>query len=115
MLQKLLNLVKCVCVFQYTCDILFKLYICSMCYYSKFILVGGFKKKSTAQPCPHTNQYAWIREHPGSNHSQSLMACNFAALWPTDPKFSALKDLNPFKTVYKIQEASSILKVGFAQ
>ena len=42
------------------------------------------------------------------------MAGKFAALWSLDPKFSALKDLNPFKTVYKIQEASSILKVGFA-
>ena len=28
-------------------------------------------------------------------------------------KFSALKDLNPFKTVSKVQEAGSILKVGF--
>ena len=51
---------------------------------------------------------------PGSNHSQSLMASNFAALSPTDPKFSALKDLNPFSTVSKVQEAGSILKVGFA-
>ena len=42
------------------------------------------------------------------------MAGNFAALWPTDPKFSALKDLNPFKTVSKVQEASSILRVVFA-
>ena len=45
----------------------------------------------------------------------SLMAGKFAALWSLDPKFSALKDLNPFKTMYKIQEASSILKVGFAR
>ena len=42
------------------------------------------------------------------------MAGNFAAPWPTDPKFSALKDLNPFKTVQKIQEASSIIRVGLA-
>ena len=42
------------------------------------------------------------------------MAGNFAALWPTDPKFSVLKDLNPFKTVSKVQEASIILRVGFA-
>ena len=47
------------------------------------------------------------------NHSQSLMASNFAALWSTEPKFSALKDLNLLKTVSKFQEASSILKVGF--
>ena len=42
------------------------------------------------------------------------MASNFAALSPTDPKFSALKDLNPFSTVSKAQEAGSILKVVFA-
>ena len=42
------------------------------------------------------------------------MAGNFAALWPTDPKFLALKDLNPFKTVSKVQEASSSLSENFA-
>ena len=42
------------------------------------------------------------------------MASNFAALWPTDPKFSVFKDLIFFSTVSKIQEASSILKVSFA-
>ena len=42
------------------------------------------------------------------------MAGNFAALWPTDSKFSALEDLNPFKTVSKVQEATSILRVVFA-
>ena len=43
-----------------------------------------------------------------TNSSQTLMAGNFAALWPADSKFSALKDLNPFKIVLKVQEASSI-------
>ena len=57
---------------------------------------------------------AGVRFEPGQNHSQSLMAGNFAALWPTDPKFSAIKDLNPFQTVSKVQEASSILRVAFA-
>ena len=51
---------------------------------------------------------------PGSNHSQSLTAGNFEALWPIDLKFSAFKELNPFSTVSKVQEAGSILKVGFA-
>ena len=51
------------------------------------------------------------RFDPGQVHSQSLMASNFAALSPTDPKFSALKDLNPFSTLSKGQEAGSILKV----
>ena len=31
---------------------------------------------------------------PGSNHSQSLTDSNFAALWPTDPIFTALKVLD---------------------
>ena len=48
------------------------------------------------------------------NHSQSLMAGNFAALWPTDFKFSAIKDLNLLKKYTKNQEASSILRVDFA-
>ena len=52
---------------------------------------------------------------PGSNHSQSLMTSNFAVLWPTEPKFLALKDLNPFSTVFKIQEAGSILKVDIVK
>ena len=55
-----------------------------------------------------------IRVRPRSNHSQSLMAGNFVALWSLDPKFSALKDLNPFKIVIKVQEASNILRVDFA-
>ena len=61
------------------------------------VKVGGHKKKSADWPRPLLNQSAWIRVVPGSNHSQSLMAGHFAALWPTDLKFSALKDLNPFK------------------
>ena len=75
--------------------------------------VGGLKKKSAKRPRPHSNRSARVREGPGSNHSQSLMASNFAALLPTDLKFSALKDLILFKTVSKVQEASSILRVGF--
>jgi len=43
------------------------------------------------------------------------MADNFKALWPTDSKFSALKDIRkPFKKFTKNQEPSSILKVVFA-
>ena len=44
----------------------------------------------------------------------TLTAGNFAALWPTDPKFLALKDLNLLKKYIKNQETSSILKVDFA-
>ena len=76
--------------------------------------VRGLKKKSAIWPRQHSNQSARVRGGPGSNHSQSLMAGNFAALLSTELKFSELKDLNPFKTLPKAQEASSILKVGFA-
>ena len=44
----------------------------------------------------------------------TLTASNFAALWPTDSKFSAIKDLNFLKRYTKNQEAGSILKVDFA-
>ena len=44
----------------------------------------------------------------------TLTASNFAALWPADPKFLALKDLNLLKKYTKYQEASSILRVVFA-
>ena len=44
----------------------------------------------------------------------TLTASNFAALWPTDPKFLALKDLNLLIKHTKNQEASSILRVVFA-
>jgi len=43
------------------------------------------------------------------------MVGNFAALLPTETKFSVSKDLNPFKTVSKVQEASIISRVVFAQ
>ena len=76
--------------------------------------VGGLMKKSAIRPRPHLNQSARVRTRAKSNHSQSLMAGNFAALWSADLKFSALKDLNPFNTVPKVQEASIVLRVGFS-
>ena len=45
---------------------------------------------------------------------KTLTAGSFAALWPTDFKFLALKDLNFLKKHIKNQETSSILKVVFA-
>ena len=78
------------------------------------VKVGGLKKKSAVWPRPHSNQLAWVRGGPGSNHSQSLTDGNFAALWPTDPKFLELKDLSRLKKRTKNQVASSILKVVFA-
>ena len=44
----------------------------------------------------------------------TLIARNIAALWPTDPKFLALKDLLFFLRFNEFQGADSILKVGFA-
>ena len=57
---------------------------------------GGHKKKSAHWPRPLSNQSARIRVVPGSNHSQCLMASDFAVLSPIEPKFLAKKDLNPF-------------------
>ena len=76
----------------------------SICFESNFLInafILDFSVKRTL--------YVW-----DTNSSQSLMASNFAAFWPTDLKFSALKDLSLFSTESKAQEASSILKVGFA-
>ena len=44
------------------------------------VKVGGHKKKSAHRPQTLSNQSAWIRVVPGSNHSQRLMAGHFAAL-----------------------------------
>ena len=78
------------------------------------VKVWGLKKKSASRPRPQSASLPRFEPRSRSNHSQSLMAGNFAALWPTDPKSLALKDLNPFKTVSKVQKTSSILRVGFA-
>ena len=43
----------------------------------------------------------------------TLKASKFAALWSTDPKFWALKDLNLFLKRVKFQRTGSILKVVF--
>ena len=42
--------------------------------------VGGLKKKSAVWPQPHSNHLAQVQVGPGWNHSQSLMASNFATL-----------------------------------
>ena len=44
----------------------------------------------------------------------TLTASNFDALWPKDPIFTVLKDLNLLKRYFKNQEAGSILRVIFA-
>ena len=44
------------------------------------VIVGGLKKKSAARPWPYSKHSARVREQPGLNQSQSLMACNFATL-----------------------------------
>ena len=60
------------------------------------VKVRGLKKKSAIWPWPKSNHSARVWVVPGSNHSQSLMAGNFAALWLTDLKLLAIKDLNAF-------------------
>ena len=47
-------------------------------------------------------------------YNKSVKACNFKAIWPTDSIFTELKDLNLLKNYNKNQEASRILRVGFA-
>ena len=42
--------------------------------------VRGLKKKSAIRPRPHLSQSARVRTRAKSNHSQSLMAGNFAVL-----------------------------------
>ena len=76
------------------------------------VKVGGLKKKSAGRPRPQSASLPGFDSQSRSNHSQSFMAGNFEALWHTDPKFSVLKDLNPFKTVSKVQEPSNVLKMG---
>ena len=78
------------------------------------VKVGGLKKKSAGRPRPQSASLLGFDSRSRSNHSESLMANNFAAHWPTDPKFLALKDLNLLKKHTKNQEASSILRVVFA-
>ena len=78
------------------------------------VKVWGLKKKSAFWPWPYSNLSARIWDCPRSNHSQSLMACNFAALSPTDSIFSALKDLNLLKKYTKYQENSNNCRLGFA-
>ena len=77
------------------------------------VKVGGLKKKSASRPRPQSASLLGFDSRSRSNHSESLMAGNFAAHWPTDPKFSALKHLNFLKKHTKNQEASSILRVVF--
>ena len=45
----------------------------------------------------------------------TLIASNFAALWPTDQKFLAYKDLLFFSQFIEFRGAGKILKVDFAQ
>ena len=62
----------------------------------------------------HTLWLNWLKRQTFFLRPPTLKASNFATLWLTDPKFLALKDLNLFKTVSKVQEASIILGVYFA-
>ena len=65
------------------------------------VKVGGHKKKSANWPQPLLNQSTRVQGGLGPNHSHSLMAIKFVALYSTDPKFSVLKDLNFLKVYQK--------------
>ena len=60
--------------------------------------------------------FKWCRSRPADFllRPPTLTASNFKALWPTDPIFTAFKDLNLSKKCTKNQEAGSILRVIFA-
>ena len=78
------------------------------------VKVGGLKKKSASRPRPQSASLPGFESWSRSNHSQSLMAGNFATHEPTDFKFSAIKHLNLLKKHTKNQETSSILRMVFA-
>ena len=75
------------------------------------VKVGGLEKKSAIWPWPLSNQSARVRLRPWSNLSQSLTDSNFAALWPTDPIFTAIIDLNPLKKCAKSQGCAVCFRV----
>ena len=64
------------------------------------VKVGGLKKKSAGQPRPQSASLLGFDSWSRSNHSESLMAANFAAHWPTDPKFLAFIARNLFKKAH---------------
>ena len=83
--------------------------------------LSNFENDSTApgfEPGPNGIAHALAGMAEAADfflRTPTLTASNFAALWPTDPKFLALKDLNLFLKCVKFQDAGSILKVDFAR
>ena len=104
-----------------------------MCFFKKFRCFNAENLGSVGQwaaKLPAIKLSEWLDRDRESNPSRladwgrgrpadfflrppTLTASNFAALWPTDPKFSAFKHLNLLKKHTKNQEASSILRVVF--
>ena len=62
---------------------------------------------------PYVNEVTLTGQNPPLR-PPTLTASNLKALYSTDPIFAVIKDLNIFSTALKVQEASSILGVGFA-
>ena len=105
-----------------------------VCFFKRFRSFNAENLGSVGQRAaklPAIKLWEWLERDRGSNPGRladwgrgrladfflrppTLTASNFAALWPTDPKFLAWKDLSLFKTVSNVREASSIVKVGFA-
>ena len=91
----------------------------------QLLKLGSQKKVCHPAPAPlepvsqgsNPGRLLWVGPGPVGRHflrPPTLTASNFAALWPTEPIFTAFKVLILFSTVSKDQKASSILKVGFA-
>ena len=74
--------------------------------------LSNFENDSTApgfEPGPNAIAHALAGMAEAADfflRTPTLTASNFAALWPTDPKFLALKDLNVLKKYIKYQKIS---------
>ena len=69
---------------------------------SKGCKITGNQTMRVIPPRYHSNSGQVVRLGPGRmadffSRPQTLKSGNIEALWPTDPKFSALKDLNLFE------------------
>ena len=105
-----------------------------VCFFKRFRSFIAENLESVGQRAaklPAIKLWEWLNRDRGSNPSRladwgrgrladfflrppTLTASNFAALWSTDPKFLALKDLLFFSQDIEFQVAGSILKVVFA-
>ena len=105
-----------------------------VCFFKRFRSFVAENLESVGQRAaklPAIKLWEWLDRDRGSNPGRladwgrgrladfflrppTLTASNFAALWPTDPKFLALKDLNLLKKDTRYQKTSDNFRLGFA-